>query len=203
MTVRFAFALSALFAQPLLAQAPVPAPAPASDLVKVEFDTSAGRILVAVDKGKAPVTAGNFLKYVDSGRFNGESFYRAMPWMSGGLIQGGITTDAKKLYPTIAHEPTTQTGLKHVAGTLSAARGAPGTARADFFILTIDIPGFDADPSLPGDNAGYAAFGQVVEGMDVVKAIFAMPTSPTKGEGALKGQMLEPVVRIKKAARVP
>jgi peptidyl-prolyl cis-trans isomerase A (cyclophilin A) len=123
--------------------------------------------------------------------------------MSGGLIRGGITTDSKKLYPTIAHEPTTKTGLKHLAGTLSVARDAPGTARADFFILTIDIPGFDADPTLPGDNAGYAAFGQVVEGMDVVRKIFAMPVSPTKGEGALKGQMLESVVRIRKAARVP
>lgn len=203
MTFRFAFALSALFAQPLLAQTSTPATGPASDLVKVAIDTSAGRILVAVDKGKAPITAGNFLRYVDSGRYNGESFYRAMPYMSGGLVQGGITTDSKKLYPVIAHEPTTTTGLKHLAGTLSVARGAPGSARADFFILTIDIPGFDADPSLPGDNAGYAAFGQVIEGMDVVQKIFAMPTSPTKGEGALKGQMLDPVVRITKAARVP
>lgn len=203
MTFRFAFALSALFARPLLAQTSTPATGPASDLVKVAIDTSAGRILVAVDKGKAPITAGNFLRYVDSGRYNGESFYRAMPYMSGGLVQGGITTDSKKLYPVIAHEPTTTTGLKHLAGTLSVARGAPGSARADFFILTIDIPGFDADPSLPGDNAGYAAFGQVIEGMDVVQKIFAMPTSPTKGEGALKGQMLDPVVRITKAARVP
>jgi peptidyl-prolyl cis-trans isomerase A (cyclophilin A) len=199
MSVRFAFALSALLPQPLPAQMA----GPPSDLVKVALDTSAGRIIVAVDKGKAPITAGNFLRYVDSGRFNGESFYRAMPYMNGGLIQGGITSDSRKLYPPIAHEPTTSTGLKHVAGTLSVARGAPGSARDGFFILTTDIPGFDADPSLPGDNAGYAAFGHVVEGMEVVNKIFAMPTSPTKGEGALKGQMLDPVVRITKAARIP
>ena len=199
MSVRFAFALSALLAQPLPAQMA----GPPSDLVKVALDTSAGRIIVAVDKGKAPITAGNFLRYVDSGRFNGESFYRAMPYMNGGLIQGGITSDSRKLYPPIAHEPTTSTGLKHVAGTLSVARGAPGSARDGFFILTTDIPGFDADPSLPGDNAGYAAFGHVVEGLEVVNRIFAMPTSPTKGEGALKGQMLDPVVRITKAARIP
>ena len=148
MSVRFAFALSALLAQPLPAQMA----GPPSDLVKVALDTSAGRIIVAVDKGKAPITAGNFLRYVDSGRFNGESFYRAMPYMNGGLIQGGITSDSRKLYPPIAHEPTTSTGLKHVAGTLSVARGAPGSARDGFFILTTDIPGFDADPSLPGDN---------------------------------------------------
>jgi peptidyl-prolyl cis-trans isomerase A (cyclophilin A) len=203
MPVRFAFALSALLAQaPSPQPAPAP-PAPASQLVRVAFETSAGRIVVDVDKGKAPVTAGNFLRYVDNGRFNGESFYRAMPYTAGeGLIQGGITSDAAKLYPAIRHEPTSQTGLKHVAGTLSVARGAPGSARADFFILTTDIPGFDADPAREGDNAGYAAFGQVVEGMDVVRKIFAMPTSPTKGEGILKGQMLDPVVKITKAARV-
>ena len=203
MSIRFAFALSALFAQPLLAQTAA-APAPAPQLVRVAFETSAGRIVVDVDKGRAPITAGNFLRYVDSGRFNGESFYRAMPYTPGeGLIQGGITSDSAKLYPAIKHEPTNVTGLKHVAGTLSVARGAPGSARADFFILTTDIPGFDADPAREGDNAGYAAFGQVIEGMDVVRKIFAMPTSPTKGEGILKGQMLEPVVKIIKAARIP
>jgi peptidyl-prolyl cis-trans isomerase A (cyclophilin A) len=203
MTIRFAFALSALLAQPLYSQSTVP-PAAAPNVVKVALETGAGRIVVEVDKGRAPVTAANFLRYVDSGRFNNESFYRAMPYGEGeGLIQGGITSDAAKLYPPIAHEPTSQTGLKHVAGTLSVARGAPGTARADFFILTTDIPGFDADPGRDGDNAGYAAFGQVVEGMDVVRKIFASPLSPTKGEGAMKGQMLDPVVRITKASRLP
>ena len=202
MQVRFAFALSALFAAPMPAQSPS-ATVPAPQLVRVAFETSAGRIVVDVDKGRAPITAGNFLRYVDSGRFNGESFYRAMPYTPGeGLIQGGITSDSAKLYPAIRHEPTNVTGLKHVAGTLSVARGAPGSARADFFILTTDIPGFDADPAREGDNAGYAAFGQVVEGMDVVRKIFAMPTSPTKGDGILKGQMLDPVVKISKAARV-
>ena len=199
MIFRFAFALSALVAQPT----PAPEIAPAPDIVRVTLDTAAGQIIVAVDKGKAPKTAGNFLKYVDSGRFNGESFYRAMPYGDGGLIQGGITTDAAKLYPPIAHEPTSQTGLTHAAGTLSVARGAPGTARADFFILTTDIPGFDADPGREGDKDGYAAFGRVVEGMDVVLKIFASPLSPTKGEGALKGQMLDPAVKIIKASRLP
>ncbi|HET7708330.1 MAG TPA: peptidylprolyl isomerase [Sphingomicrobium sp.] len=203
MTIRFAFALGALIAQPLLSQATQQAAPPPTDIVKVAIDTSAGRILVAVDKGKAPKTAGNFLKYVDSERFNGESFYRAMPYGEGeGLIQGGITSDTRKLYPPIAHEPTTETGLKHVAGTLSVARAAPGTARADFFILTTDIPGFDADPSRSVEPAGYAAFGQVIEGMEVVRRIFTSPLSKTKGEGAMKGQMLDPVVKITSAARI-
>ena len=178
-------------------------PPPSAGLVRVGIDTSAGRIVVEVDKARAPVTAGNFLKYVDSGRFNGESFYRVMPYGDGGLIQGGITSDSAKLYPPIAHEPTSQTGLTHVTGTLSVARGAPGSARADFFILTTDIPGFDADPAREGDNAGYAAFGKVVDGMDVVLAIAKAPLSPTKGAGAMKGQMLDPVIRIRKAARLP
>ena len=73
------------------------------------------------------------------------------------------------------------------------ANSGPGTAQSDFFILTTDIPAFDAD---------FAAFGRVVEGMEVVKAILAAPVSPTKGEGAMKGQMLEPVVRISKAVRL-
>lgn len=203
MFIRFACAFSALISAPSLAQPAAQPPAPSAGLVKVAIDTSAGRIIVEVDKARAPVTAGNFLKYVDSGRYNGESFYRVMPYGDGGLIQGGITSDSAKLYPPIAHEPTSQTGLKHVAGTLSVARGEPGSARADFFILTTDIPGFDADPAREGDTAGYAAFGKVIQGMDVVLAIAKSPLSATKGAGAMKGQMLDPVIRIRKAVRLP
>ena len=193
MLIRFAFALSLLSATPALAQATV-APTPAEDVVKVALDTSAGRIILALDRGHAPITTANFLKYVDAGRFNGESFYRAMKFgENGGLIQAGITSDARKLYPAIEHEPVSKTGITHVAGTVSMAAFSPGTAKADFFILTSDAPSFDAS---------FAAFGHVVEGMDVVKAIQASPTSPTKGEGVMKGQMLDPVVKITKASRI-
>ena len=193
--IRFAFALSLLLAVPATAQTPATPPAPADDLVKVALDTSAGRIVLALDRAHAPITTANFLKYVDAGRFNGESFYRAMKVGAdgGGIIQGGITTDARKLYPAIEHEPVSKTGIKHVAGTVSMAAFSPGTAKADFFILTSDIPSFDAS---------FAAFGHVVDGMDVVKAIQASPTSPTKGEGVMKGQMLDPVVKITKASRL-
>ena len=192
MLTRIIFAISLLVAAPLSAQT---APVPAGDLVKVALDTSAGRIVLALDRAHAPITTANFLKYVDAGRFNGESFYRAMKVGAddGGIIQGGITTDARKLYPAIEHEPVSKTGIKHVAGTVSMAAFSPGTAKADFFILTTDIPSFDAS---------FAAFGHVVEGMDVVKAIQASPTSPTKGEGVMKGQMLDPVVKITKASRL-
>ena len=193
---------SAALAAPSLAQtspAPPAAEAPKEDLVPVAIETSLGRIVIALDRGRAPVTSANFLRYVDAGRLNGESFYRAMKiGDAGGLVQGGIRSDSRKLFPAIAHEPTSKTGLKHVAGAVSLANAGPGTGRADFFILTTDIPSFDATASDPG----FAVFGRVVEGLDVVKAIQAAPVSATKGDGAMKGQMLEPAVKIVKAVRV-
>jgi peptidyl-prolyl cis-trans isomerase A (cyclophilin A) len=193
-----AFAAPA-FAQPAPPPTAAPAPAPKDDLVRVSIETDKGRIVLALDRGRAPVTTANFLRYVDSHRFDGESFYRAMKvGDSGGLIQGGIRSDARKLYPPVAHEPTSVTGLKHVAGAVSVARLEPGSARADFFILTTDIPAFDATTADPG----FAVFGRVVEGMDVVSAIQAAPVSATKGDGPMQGQILEPSVKIVKAARV-
>jgi peptidyl-prolyl cis-trans isomerase A (cyclophilin A) len=176
-------------------------PVATADLVPVAIDTSLGRIVIALDRLHAPVTTANFLHYVDTHRFDGESFYRAMHVGTGGLIQGGISTDARKLYAPIAHEPTSSTGLRNVAGAVSMANAGPGTARSDFFILLSDIPGLDANGP-GGDANGFAAFGQVVEGMDVVRKIFEAPVSPTKGEGVMKGQMLEPPVKILKVARL-
>jgi len=203
-----ALMLAALSA-PALAQTATPAaeaPAPKDDLVPVAIDTSLGRIVVALDRGRAPITTANFLRYVDTHRFDGQNFYRAMHMADGkggdgGLIQGGITTDARKLFPPIAHEPTTQTGLHNVAGAISMANAGAGTAKADFFILLSDMPGLDANGP-GGDATGFAAFGHVTEGMDVVKKIFDSPVSPTLGAGAMKGQMLDPKIRILKAARL-
>ena len=168
--------------------------APKSDLVRVALDTAKGRIVLELDQGKAPVTVANFLAYLDKGWLDGQPFYRAMPYGDGGLIQGGVRDGGKQL-PPIRTEPTDETGLKNAAGTIAMANGGPNTTRSDFFIMTTDIPAFDG----PG---GFAAFGRVVEGMDVVKAILASPTSPTLGEGVMKGQMLDPVVTIAKAVRV-
>ncbi len=188
-----------LAAAPALAQpAPTAATAPKDDLVRVRIETSAGPIVVSLDRGRAPLTVANFLAYVDGRKLNGESFYRAMPYGDGGLIQGGITSDARKLRAPVAHEPTSTTGLKNIAGSLVMARLEPGSARSDFFILTTDVPAFDASASDPG----FAVFGRVIEGMDVVKAIFAAPRSKSKGLGVMKGQMLDPPVRIVKAARI-
>ena len=188
----FAFALT--FATPALGQTT----AAKEDLVPVAIDTSLGRIVVALDRTRAPLTTANFLRYVDAHRFDGEPFYRAMRVGNGGLIQGGIRSDSRKLFPPVAHEPTSQTGLKNIAGTISMANAGPGTARADFFILISDMPSLDAT----ADQPGFAAFGQVVEGVDVAKTILTAPVSPTAGEGPMRGQMLEPVVKIVRAARV-
>jgi len=191
MMLRFALAAGALFlTQPLAAQT---IDAPAAGEVKVALDTSAGRIVLALDPVHAPVTTANFLKYVDGGRFNGESFYRALKFGDGGLIQAGVTSSSAKLLPPIKHEPVSQTGIKHVAGTVAMANLGPGTARADFFILTTDAPSFDET---------FAAFGKVVEGMDVARTILAAPVSATKGAGIMRGQMLDPVVKITKASRL-
>jgi peptidyl-prolyl cis-trans isomerase A (cyclophilin A) len=88
------------------------------------------------------------------------------------------------------------TGLKHKAGTISLTRNAPGTATADFFICASAEPYLDAHPGAPGDNLGFAAFGQVVEGMAVVRKILALPTPGVARVPAMKGQMLDPPVDI-------
>jgi peptidyl-prolyl cis-trans isomerase A (cyclophilin A) len=198
MSIRFfTAALLAALAAPALAQV-APAPSTPTEEVPVAIDTSVGRIVVALDRTHAPITTANFLHYVDTHRFDGESFYRAMHIGDGGLIQGGIRSNALKLYPPIKHEPTSETGLHNTAGAISMANAGPGTARADFFILASDIPQFDAT----AEDPGYAVFGHVTEGMDVVRKILASPVSQTKGGEAMKGQMLEPVVKIIRAARV-
>ena len=196
-----AAALAATALSPALAQDPAPATVPQEELVPVALETTLGRIVIALDKGRAPVSTANFLKYVDGKRYDGQSFYRSMKMGDGGLIQGGVRSDARKLFPPIAHEPTSQTGLKNVAGSVVFASSGPGTARSDFFILLSDQPAFDANGP-QGDAHGFAVFGRVVEGMDVVKAILESPTAPTKGDGVMRGQMLEPEVKIVRATRV-
>lgn len=203
----------ALAAAPLLfaltAAAPPPVPAPLSDTVEVALNTERGTITVELDAKRAPITTANFLRYVDQKRFDGIVFYRAMkmPWgeQPNGLIQAGTQFDPKRVLKPIAHEPTSQTGVLHKAGAISMARYAPGTATGDFSILLSDMPSLDADPKAedPDRAAGYAAFGHVVSGMEVVRAIYAAPVSPTKGVGVMKGQMLDPTIRIVTARRVP
>jgi peptidyl-prolyl cis-trans isomerase A (cyclophilin A) len=187
-------------APPVPAPPPVPTPPPRL-LPKVVITTSLGAITVELDKDKAPLTVANFLKYVDSKRFDGAIFYRALTFPSPtplGLIQGGIRGRSDKVLPPVKHEPTSQTGLTHNDGAISMARGAPGTANGDFFIILGTLTGLDASEKDPG----YAVFGHVVAGMDVVRAIQAAPVSATAGTGAMNGQMLEKPVALISARRL-
>jgi len=192
-------AASALISSRALGQTAPPPSRP-----RVILTTSLGLITLELAADKAPISSANFLRYADHKRLDGTSFYRASKGgmdPPSGLIQGGPANDPARLYRPIAHESTTVTGLRHLDGTISLARLEPGTATCDFFICVGAQPYLDADPSAPGDNLGFAAFGQVVDGMDVVRKILLAPTSPTKGEGAMKGQMLEPPIPIITARR--
>lgn len=207
MNLRFAALLCmlAFVPAPAFSQAAPAAPGAetAMGLVRVALDTEAGRIVLALDRVRAPVTTANFLRYVDSKRLDGITFYRAMKlWESAGLVQAGVR-DGAKLFPPIEHEPTSATGIRHEDGTISMARQGPGTAQGDFFITIGRVEGFDAASGQQGDDLGYAAFGRVVEGMDVVKSLLAAPVSPTKGEkDGMKGQILEKPVKVLKARRL-
>jgi len=209
-----------LLATPVLAQTspapapqPVPTPAvaptPATALPRVRITTTAGSFTVEVEVVKAPVTAANFLHYVDQKKLDGITFYRTCKVADKfGFVQFGTNGDPKRTLPPIKHEPTTITGLKHLNGTLSTARLAPGSARGDFTVSVGDQPSFDADPTKPDDatktNLGYAAFGRVVDGMDVVLKIFDAPVDPNATvRGSFKGEVPAAPVKVLTARRLP
>ena len=174
-------------------------------LTRVAMKTVKGVITLDLDVGQAPITARNFLRYVDLRRLDGSTFYRTSHADGGpevGVIQGGLRGDPAKVFRPIAFESTIRTGLSHKDGTLSMAANAPGKATADFFICLGDQPYFDADPSDPTNKPGFAAFGQVVDGMDVVRAIHDLPTSSTAGGANMRGEMLSPPVTIRTVRRV-
>ena len=204
MLKRFAFAAAIAFALPAVAQEETEAEtAPVFETTDVVLMTEMGPITVALETERAPITAGNFLRYVEEDRFDGTVFYRAMPldWgeQPNGLIQGGTQWDPERILPGIEHEPTTLTGLSHTRGALSMAMGEPGSANGDFSIMLGDQTGLDANPESddPVWQNGYAVFGYVVDGMDVVEAIHAAPVDPELGEGWMQGQMLaDPVVIV-------
>jgi peptidyl-prolyl cis-trans isomerase A (cyclophilin A) len=177
----------------------------AAGVVRVQLVTGLGALVLELRGDKAPITTANFLRYVDQKVLDGAAFYRAAHYEgqpSNGLIQGGLYGHPERVLSPVAHESTTQTGLRHTDGVISMARYAPGSATSEFFICVGPNPSLDADPSAPGDNLGFAAFGRVVQGMDVVGKIWTAPTSPTKGEGVFKGQMLDPTIPIVRAARL-
>ncbi len=180
-----------------------------SQPVLVAIDTDAGTMIVEIDVAHAPATAANFLKHVDQGSYAGGSFYRAVtPATDRGkppiaVIQGGRGLKPDDTVASIAHEPTSQTGLRHRDGTISMARGAPGTAATEFFICIGDQPALDAGGTRNPDSLGFAAFGRVVSGMDLVRAIQSRRADGPASDPYVEGQMLNPPVTIITARRQP
>lgn len=194
----FLAAAFALTAGPVWAQA-------GGGIVRVNLLTGQGLIVLELFADKAPITTANFLNYIDRKLYDGASIYRALRAPGApttGLIQGGARANPGRAIPPIVHESTTKTGLFHKDGTISLARRELGTAASDFFICVGDASYLDADPKAPGDNQGFAAFGRVADGMDVVRKILGLPTSATAQVPEMVGQMLDPPVPIVSARRV-
>jgi peptidyl-prolyl cis-trans isomerase A (cyclophilin A) len=149
---------------------------------RVAINTALGKITVAVDVAHAPVTACNFLRYVRAGAYSEGLFYRTVHKESTKIspvpievVQAGARKDAENAFPPIAIETTQKTGLTHRAGAISMARSTPDSATSSFFIVAEDSPALDFGGKRNADGQGFAAFGYVVDGMDVVRAIHRLP----------------------------
>jgi len=190
-----------LAATALFTSVATPGATPATTTVILK--TSLGDIRIALETERAPITAQNFLTYVDSGRFDGATFYRAIRSRDGseGLVQGGLQNDNRRSFPPIAHESTVDTGLSHVDGAVSMARQKPGSARAEFFIIVGKQVTYDGVPD--GGDPGFAVFGRVVSGMPVVRKIMRQPRSNEARNPSMKGEMLAEPVKILGATRAP
>jgi len=162
---------------------------------KVMIRTDLGDITLELYVDKAPITAGNFLKYVRENRLQGAAFYRVVrednqpnDKVKISVIQGGLMDDIPgESLPAIVHETTAQTGILHKDGVISMARLEPGTATSEFFICVGDQPELDFGGKRNPDGQGFAAFGQVINGMEVVRRILQQPD---------KKQYLDPVIKI-------
>lgn len=172
--------------------------------VRVLVQTELGDITVEIDGARAPITAENFLKYVDAGHYDGGRFHRTVtlkPDNQPGnqikieVIQAGVNPDkSKDGFPAIKLERTSATGLRHKDSAISMARSGPDTATSDFFICVGDQPELDFGGKRNPNGQGFAAFGRVVKGMDVVRKIHRSP---------VEGQRLSPAIKIVKVKRVP
>ncbi|MEO0574523.1 MAG: peptidylprolyl isomerase [Pseudomonadota bacterium] len=181
----------------------------ASDVVTLQ--TSEGNITIELYAERVPATVANFRRYIDDGRYDGASFYRtvrddnqAQNNILIDVIQGGLgfANLANGLAPVI-HETTRDTGVMHLDGTLSLARGAPGTGSSEFFICIGAQPALDFGGMRNPDGLGFAAFGRVIDGMDVVRRIHRMPTFQPEGDTLdyTSGQILAQPVVITQATR--
>jgi peptidyl-prolyl cis-trans isomerase A (cyclophilin A) len=166
----------------------------------VSIDTAYGRFIIEIFVGKAPLTARNFLRYVDEGLYKSATFYRSarpdnddrMPKIR--VIQGGIDPSCRRApLPPIVHESTALTGLSNIDGAVSAVRWEPDTAASEFFIVLGDTPELDFGGSRSLDEQGFAVFGQVAQGMDIVRAISASRTGTISVDVPNNQSLLEPV----------
>ena len=175
--------------------------------VAVTLRTAMGDIDLELYADRAPITVANFLAYLDAGHYNGGGFYRVVRYDNDNgnpkieVIQGGVNDGGRGAFPPIAHESTKDTGLLHVNGAISMARGGVGTATSEFFICVGDQPGLDHGESRNADMQGFAVFGQVVGGMDVVTAINRIEARAPSDSEYTQGQILEESVWIEEAVR--
>ena len=160
----------------------------------VEIKTELGNVKVEIYKDKAPISAENFLKYVDKGLYKNTSFYRTVTMdnqpnnkIKIEVIQGGLGDNENKMLPPIQHEPTNKTGILHKDGVISYARNEPGSETSEFFICIGDQPELDYGGKRNPDGQGFSAFGKVIDGMDVVHKIQSQPN---------KEQALTPAIKI-------
>jgi peptidyl-prolyl cis-trans isomerase A (cyclophilin A) len=196
-------AFVALVASIVIAQSSISTPKPGPTLIHVRITTSLGNIEVELDATRAPVTTANFLKYVDGGFYTNGVFHRTVTTLPDNqptnkvkieVIQAGADPARDQGgFPPIALERTNKTGLKHVDGALSMARDGPDTATSDFFICIGPQPELDFGGKRNPDGQGFAAFGRVTKGMDIVRRIQAAPS---------KGQKLIPPIQILKMERI-
>jgi peptidyl-prolyl cis-trans isomerase A (cyclophilin A) len=188
----------------LAAQTTVPA-----RVVPVIFETALGRITLEVDAGHVPITAANFLRYVDGHFYDGGFVDRAVRPdnttrhdVEIQVIQFQINpARQRETFPAIPLERTSLTGLTHVDGAISMARGGADSATASFFIAIGDQHELDFGGKRNADGQGFAAFGRVVDGMDVVRKIQQAPTQPAGGQGAFGTETLSPTIAVTRAYR--
>ncbi len=177
--------------------------------VRVRLETDAGDIDLALYPEAAPASAGSFLDHLDKGLFDGGAFYRVVRRNNDNgapvieVIQGGLTDPAKALSP-VPHETTDATGIRHLHGTVSLGRTTPGSASGAAFFITIgDQPSLDFGGARNQDGLGFAAFGRVTAGMDVVQGIHQMESTAPTDNAYLTGQLLNEPVTITRAYRQP
>ena len=188
----------------------------ATEPVHVRMLTDAGVIELELYPQQAPVTVANFLHYVDAGYYDGAQFYRVVRLdnqpdnpvrievIQGGLGTGAYADERSRPFPPIPHETTAVSGLRHSDGVLSMARLAPGSATSEFFICINDQPSLDYGGARNPDGQGFAAFGRVTSGMEVVRRIQQMPSGKGAPDGmaAVSGQLLDEPVKIRLVERI-